>query len=186
MKKFSNYQDKLEHLRPESSEGSCPSNSSENILESKSYSMRDHSESGSSNLSSSPKASSYISSDMLINSQNLSFFDQQFKINSISESTNSFLDSQRQRQFKAISPNKSIFTIDSILGTNRPRLPESPCSSPNNESIFKSNSEQFIAIRPTRVPTTILHHSGLQLSQLAHFASPSDFIGELLITTNIT
>lgn len=175
MRKFSNSQVKLEHLRPESSDGSI---CSENVVDTNSFTMRNRSESVSSNLSSSPQASSYLSSDMLLNSQSLSFFDQQFKNNSISENTNSFLECQRQRQFKAISPTKSVFTIDSILGTNRTRLPESPCSSPNNDSIFKTNSEQFIPIRPTRVPTTILHHSGLQLSQLANFGSPSDFIGE--------
>ena len=178
MRKYGSFEDKLEHLRPESSEGSCPSIGSENMVETKSITMRNRSESGSSNLSSSPKMSNYLGSDLLINSQNLSFFDQQYKNNSISENTNSFLDCQRQKQFKANSPIKSVFTIDSILGTNRTSLSESPSSSPNNDSLFKTNSEQFIPILPTRVPTTILHHSGIHLSQLARFGSPSDFIGE--------
>lgn len=183
MRKFSNFQDKLEYLCPEASEGSCPSNCSDNMVETKSFTMRNRSESGCSNLSSSPNMSSYLGSDMLINSQNLSFFDQHFKNNSIiSENTNSFFDYQKQSQIKANSPTKSLFTIDSILGTNRPKLPESPCSSPNNDSVFKTNSEQFIPILPIRVPTTILHHSGIHLSQLARFGSPSDFIGEFFLS----
>ncbi|CAO1360773.1 unnamed protein product [Diamesa hyperborea] len=86
---------------------------------------------------------------------------------------------ERQRQLNTTSsPPKSSFTIDNILGTIKSGLSESPCSSPTNDSYFKTNIEQFSP--PIHVPAAMLHHSGLHLSQIAAaaasgFNSPSDF-----------
>lgn len=77
----------------------------------------------------------------------------------------------------------SLFTIDSILAPNS-RRSESPENSPEHKSITNT-----MPIRPTRVPTTMLHHPGLHLGHLAAaagFGNPtSDFLGIYLFIESI-
>ena len=179
IKHNSYFHDKLEY--PFSKvEDNFDSGCSGNMVETKSLIMRNRSESLNSNPSSSPQTPSSVNSEMLMNSQQPSFFAQKSEQNVTSDNTNNIL--QRQRQLNATSsPPKSSFTIDNILGTIKSRLSESSCSSPTNDNYFKTNNEQFSP--PIRVPAAILHHSGLHLSQIAvaaasGFNSPSDFFGK--------
>lgn len=147
---------------------------SKNMVETKSLTMRNRSE------SLSPQITCSLSSEKLINSQQLPFFAQKSEQNVSSDNTHILLERQRQLNTTS-SPPKSSFTIDNILGTIKSGLSESPCSSPTNDSYFKTNVEQFSP--PIHVPAAMLHHSGLHLSQIAAaaasgFNSPSDFFGK--------
>lgn len=150
------------------------------MVETKSLTMRNRSESVSSNASSSPQTPSSIYPEMLINSPNITFFNQK-SVNNYNTSENRYNLLNCNKQLKIVSPTKSSFTIDNILATNKSRFSDSPCSSPTFNKYFKSNNEQYSSPAPLRVPTAILHHSGLHLSHIAAasgFNSPSELFGK--------
>ena len=150
------------------------------MVEIKSLTMRNRSESVSSNTSSSSKIVSSFNPEMLINSSNMKFINQN-SVHLFNTSENRYNLLNCQKQFKVVSPTKPSFTIDNILATNKSRCSESPCSSPTYNKYFKSNNEQYTPTTPLRVPAAILNHSGLHLSQIAAasgFNSPSELFGK--------
>jgi hypothetical protein len=182
--------------RLSASDDSCNS-SSPTMVETSSPLNRNRGESISPNPSLSPQSPSYLNTTMLLNSQNYSYFGQRLSnlhsdlhrnLEQNGDSTHQLLQQHKQLN----STPTSLFTIDSILNSKTSsRQSDSPPSSPIRDSpksnISCSNSNNLTSpIRPTRVPT-MLHHPGLHLSHLAAaaasgFGTPSDFLGEFLMS----
>lgn len=126
----------------------------------------------------------YLSTAMLLSTQNCAYFGQRLSNLNLDRRTEKQSENSHQlfHQQKQSVPT-SLFTIDSILASKPSSQSGSPSSSPTHESQKSgstNNSNQPSPIRPTRVSTML--HPGLHLSHLAaaaNFGAPSDFLGNV-------
>lgn len=138
----------------------------------------------------SPQSKNFLSTKMLLTSQNLSYIEQ--KLNA---QRNSFSDSQKYDNSENLcktekhingttASSTSLFTIDSILSKQTRYNERSPSTSPINDNLFNKNRSSSPQNRTTRLPPAALfqhHHpnaAGLHITHLAtNFGSP-EFLGK--------
>lgn len=165
----------------EISEDSCPS-SSASMVETSLLAQIKEEESVSPRLAS--PSPSYLSTAMLLSTQNCAYFGQRLSNLNLDRRADKQSENSHQLFHQQKQSPTSVFTIDSILASSKPSSQSgSPSSSPTHESQKPGsniNSNQSSPIRPTRVSTML--HPGLHLTHLAaaaNFGAPSDFLGNV-------
>lgn len=162
------------------SDESSSSNCSPTMVETTSPLMRART-TNSPNPRLSPHSQNFLNSKMLINSHNLSYFEQRLNRNSLSDQKKS--ENSADKMLSGNSSASSLFTIDSILAKQtRYNAEMSPPSSPNHEhhSLRNGLGNDSSPNRTTRLPSAALfqHHPGLHITHLAsNFGSP-EFLGK--------
>lgn len=131
----------------------------------------------------SPHSQNFLTSKMLLTSQNLSYFEQKF--HQRNHSANNFIKSDDKNGENLCSKtpstsSTSLFTIDSILSKQSRFAERSPSTSPISDNLFNKRESMSPC---TRLPPAALfqHHqaaaAGLHITQLAsNFGSP-EFLG---------
>lgn len=138
----------------------------------------------------SPQSKNFLSTKMLLTSQNLSYIEQ--KLNA---QRNCFSDNQKYENSENLcktekhingstASSTSLFTIDSILSKQTRYNERSPSMSPINDNLFNKNRSTSPPNRTARLPPAALfqHHptttAGLHITHLAtNFGSP-EFLGK--------